>query len=307
MNKPSRAFTLIELLVVIAIIAILAAILFPVFAQAKVAAKKASIISNAKQMGLAQLMYAADADDTFSPAVGFQANWSLPAHNVLTLPYVKNVGIYMDPFTPAKLDSNPFVLNSQWGMTTRRTASSWCPASATDLSGCAFGRYNAKTRAEITSGAHWGRDGVGGVYKEPGTWIWASYGYKDSFPSHTQTSIGRVAETILIAQAYHHDFMWHMDWNPDEAFRYWADGVFNLMGDQNMNCGPAGRVGETGRKAGVYPITASTSLAEWPQGTNVAVYADGHAKAEKWLALHSRSIEISPGVRYLAYAASEAQ
>lgn len=58
-----RAFTLIELLVVIAIIAILAAILFPVFAQAKVAAKKATAISNQKQIGLAFMMYAGDNDD----------------------------------------------------------------------------------------------------------------------------------------------------------------------------------------------------------------------------------------------------
>jgi prepilin-type N-terminal cleavage/methylation domain-containing protein len=60
-----KAFTLIELLVVIAIIAILAAILFPVFAQAKLAAKKTSGISNIKQMGTAMNIYLADADDLF--------------------------------------------------------------------------------------------------------------------------------------------------------------------------------------------------------------------------------------------------
>ena len=59
----SKAFTLIELLVVIAIIAILAAILFPVFAQAKLAAKKTSDLSNLKQNMLAVLMYSNDADD----------------------------------------------------------------------------------------------------------------------------------------------------------------------------------------------------------------------------------------------------
>lgn len=62
-NSIQRAFTLIELLVVIAIIAILAAILFPVFAQAKSAAKKAVCLSNIKQAALASVMYAGDFDD----------------------------------------------------------------------------------------------------------------------------------------------------------------------------------------------------------------------------------------------------
>jgi prepilin-type N-terminal cleavage/methylation domain-containing protein len=62
-----KAFTLIELLVVIAIIAILAAILFPVFAQAKAAAKKTAAISNAKQIGLGEIMYRNDVDDVFVP------------------------------------------------------------------------------------------------------------------------------------------------------------------------------------------------------------------------------------------------
>jgi len=59
------AFTLIELLVVIAIIAILAAILFPVFAQAKAAAKKIACLSNGRQIGMALLMYMSDWDDTY--------------------------------------------------------------------------------------------------------------------------------------------------------------------------------------------------------------------------------------------------
>lgn len=68
--KRLRAFTLIELLVVIAIIAILAAILFPVFAQARVAAKKASGISASKQLGLAFAMYANDNEDRMPLAQG---------------------------------------------------------------------------------------------------------------------------------------------------------------------------------------------------------------------------------------------
>ena len=73
MKLSKKAFTLIELLVVIAIIAILAAILFPVFAQAKVAAKKTQSLSNVKQMGTSVMIYTTDYDDNFPRAFGF---WS---------------------------------------------------------------------------------------------------------------------------------------------------------------------------------------------------------------------------------------
>src|SRR3989440_9391240 len=63
--RKTSGFTLIELLVVIAIIAILAAILFPVFAQAREAARKATCLSNEKQLSLGWLMYAQDYDETF--------------------------------------------------------------------------------------------------------------------------------------------------------------------------------------------------------------------------------------------------
>ena len=73
-----NAFTLIELLVVIAIIAILAAILFPVFAQAKEAAKKTVDLSNQKQHATATAMYAADSDDLYFPQSGRDCSSSAP-------------------------------------------------------------------------------------------------------------------------------------------------------------------------------------------------------------------------------------
>lgn len=85
-KKFRRGFTLIELLVVIAIIAILAAILFPVFAQAKVAAKKTTMISNQKQVALAFMMYSADSDDVLPFLTwydSFRNDGTLPGETVL--------------------------------------------------------------------------------------------------------------------------------------------------------------------------------------------------------------------------------
>lgn len=99
--KRNHAFTLIELLVVIAIIAILAAILFPVFAQAKLAAKKASALSSVKQLGTSVMMYMSDYDDVFPQGSG--ACWWTPIDGGWvydTQPYVKNLDILRDPVDP---------------------------------------------------------------------------------------------------------------------------------------------------------------------------------------------------------------
>src|SRR3979490_783910 len=80
-----QAFTLIELLVVIAIIAILAAILFPVFAQAREKARAISCLSNMKQIGLAIGMYTQDYDEMLPLAYSLQGGW----YNVVN-PYIKN-------------------------------------------------------------------------------------------------------------------------------------------------------------------------------------------------------------------------
>jgi prepilin-type N-terminal cleavage/methylation domain-containing protein len=93
--RQARAFTLIELLVVIAIIAILAAILFPVFAQAKAQAKNTSALSNTKQLGLGSIMYSTDFDDTTILYQQYGNAWT--AWGVLMQPYLKNTSICFDP------------------------------------------------------------------------------------------------------------------------------------------------------------------------------------------------------------------
>jgi len=111
MRNRKGAFTLIELLVVIAIIAILAAILFPVFAQAKAAAKNSVSISNMKQLALGMVMYAADVDDTNVKAVrqdilynadgSFNKVTNEVSWKLMLVPYVKNTDLYRDPSNTA--------------------------------------------------------------------------------------------------------------------------------------------------------------------------------------------------------------
>ncbi len=108
MTRKRSGFTLIELLVVIAIIAILAAILFPVFAQARAKARQASCISNFKQMGSAVMQYTQDYDETF-PLTQLMINPTyLPPDSVIQLlvqPYVKNDQILACPGDPANRQS----------------------------------------------------------------------------------------------------------------------------------------------------------------------------------------------------------
>jgi len=112
MKQRKSAFTLIELLVVIAIIAILAAILFPVFAQAREKARAISCVSNLKQLGLAAMMYVQDYDETYpgvwqwspegiyahSPYL-FPPGWTLQQANqgCQVCPYIKNTDIFKCP------------------------------------------------------------------------------------------------------------------------------------------------------------------------------------------------------------------
>jgi len=96
--KQLKGFTLVELLVVIAIISVLAAILFPVFAQAKLAAKGTVCLSNLKQLGLAESLYLQDWDDQFQPAYRSTINDDGdPTGGQFTKPYLKSAQVMFCP------------------------------------------------------------------------------------------------------------------------------------------------------------------------------------------------------------------
>ena len=107
MKRSRSGFTLIELLVVIAIIAILAAILFPVFAQAREKARGISCLSNMKQVGMATALYVQDYDETFPMNFYMGSNGPAPCVFVVwvaLVPYIKNVQVYQCPSNPTALD-----------------------------------------------------------------------------------------------------------------------------------------------------------------------------------------------------------
>lgn len=148
----NRGFTLIELLVVIAIIAILAAILFPVFSQAKEAAKKTTCLSNMKQIGTALILYENDNDDGSPNAVwgpwgaGVTGGWmyfdTFPATDLTRpgsyvpekgslYPYVKSSAVYVCPSdSVAKISRDSYSINAcimstkQYGFSTGISLSS---------------------------------------------------------------------------------------------------------------------------------------------------------------------------------------
>lgn len=166
------AFTLIELLVVIAIIAILAAILFPVFAQAKAAAKKTSALSNMKQLGTAVHIYTSDNDDAFPSVYDGGDQFNRGGDPICTMyPYVKNMQIWSghrQNFDPAAYSSDPTKgcqrgnndVGYNWGWEIRAAEGMINEERCTDggpVVGCGgrgFRRYNAgKSETQIANPA----------------------------------------------------------------------------------------------------------------------------------------------------------
>jgi prepilin-type N-terminal cleavage/methylation domain-containing protein/prepilin-type processing-associated H-X9-DG protein len=109
--RNRKGFTLIELLVVIAIIAILAAILFPVFAQAREKARATSCLSNLKQSGLATLMYVQDYDETYPLSIYLAQDTATGGGGLCTMTFYQMITPYQKNAEIMKCPSNPFALD----------------------------------------------------------------------------------------------------------------------------------------------------------------------------------------------------
>lgn len=168
-RTKKSGFTLIELLVVIAIIAILAAILFPVFAQAREKARNSACMSNQKQIGNAMLQYAGDWDEGY-PTYNSPGLWVTPLKGILKLAKNKSEtgsNVFKCPSTSEK-DGGGFATNVnemwQWG----------------------DGTANGSVTASYTHNG-WMYDCTTGDVKSPAQTVFDSDGiWIDAWPTHTQ-------------------------------------------------------------------------------------------------------------------------
>ena len=297
MNAHRRnAFTLIELLVVIAIIAILAAILFPVFAQAKRAAKGTVAIADAKQMCLGQLMYTNDVDDSFSPTAEYQGGWSVAPWSYLQQPYMKSWGVLLDPTGPTA-DQNTsdgssqddWTIYGEWGMPPQQSATTGA------FSSYQFG--TSSTGKAMTGGQTWVYDGIGGAGIDPKAATWSQAGYKPlGSPSLTTTSVANPADQVMLAQSGTWDFMWQQD-NADSFDLYYSGCGSNLYGCKLVTTAPVARQRDNdGPTVGFYPWPGGKPTQE-PTGLTVWAGTDGHVKATPWRQLMGTTIPINGGTQ----------
>jgi len=257
-----RAFTLIELLVVIAIIAILAAILFPVFAQAKAAAKKTQALSNAKQTSMGILMYMNDSDDVFP--VGSGCAWFYPWDGGWawdTQPYIKSLPILRDPSDP---------LSKAWYQT-------WFDKNATvNISFASNG-----LQAWDGAAAKWNLFGVMGMNQGPQT-ITPRCTAGNQWMGNMITNSGAVtqsADTILLAGRYNGDNMFGQG-DMLSGVNWWDYSGPGMLPDGSLDGTQPYKTGDAkGNQTVINKDQRFGAIAAVYANNGIFTFTDGHAKA----------------------------
>jgi prepilin-type N-terminal cleavage/methylation domain-containing protein/prepilin-type processing-associated H-X9-DG protein len=252
-----RGFTLIELLVVIAIIAILAAILFPVFAQAREQARSTSCLSNNKQIGLATKMYAQDYDENF-PMGTYDGprNWE--------------VNLDVDPYGGQLLDC---YVNAQ-GQGPQKWTGFNPGDGGPNYVGCAYGGEFYRTLMQVQ---------LGPQIKSVNIWFCPS----DSFRTASKENIGRGLQSYQwfpnwiyngccgIDSRYGEGFINLQNQPPSEKVDRTADRI--LFAERGM----FGWDGDDARNDACQIDNGRRTIRNHSRGYN-AVYFDGHAKMVTW-------------------------
>lgn len=185
--KPG--FTLIELLVVMAIIALLAGMLFPVFALAREKARQTSCLSNLRQLGSAMLMYAQDHDELFPPVAAWSPQQPQTFYQISWMaslePYVKSRGVYVCPssgHTSLNAPRDTDLIQNYGLAPTARV----------------FGVMSLTLNIRPFGRALW--EGIGG-FSGP-----RMGGYLEDAPSYSQFQIARPADTVLLCDQFTFDW-----------------------------------------------------------------------------------------------------
>jgi prepilin-type N-terminal cleavage/methylation domain-containing protein len=296
-----KGFTLIELLVVIAIIAILAAILFPVFAQAKEAAKKTASLSNLKQTATAHIMYGGDNDDYFALAYhnGGPAGFEGQAWMNSIQPYTKNFDIFTSPGANIKNSNSWSYYYQQLGVIPRAVYVN----GRTDMTKDYYIGHPTGIRATAVSMNNVAYDGIFGWGINgnlPAFWGNVTHnqaGVVSGTPSYAQTQVAEPSEMVLVWEANLFE----------SAFTQFTGGTVGLcVGSYpdwaipDLLIAGAAPVWNGGEKncAG---MAGSPSVApdyggrmKYKNGSVVICFTDGHAKALATPKAYENSASVCP-------------
>ncbi|HWD37387.1 MAG TPA: prepilin-type N-terminal cleavage/methylation domain-containing protein [Fimbriimonas sp.] len=260
-----KGFTLIELLVVIAIIAILAAILFPVFSQAKLAAKKATAISNVRQLVTAAVMYSGDSDDAapldFVGTLDFPYTWQ-----DLVQPYTHNYDIFFDPVSPYQNHDHVNAVEYWMSYGVLPEATAVADGSYPYFLTAQRPWFNTYAPANVMY------DGIAGDGVEDSAWNGGNFNMAPGgVASKTFTSVARPAEYIYMFTSNNFDGF-HGLYGMQTGFGFcgsWNGYDNSFFGFQPRHSG------------GTNVCDPNTRQTDYGAGMAVVAFSDSHAKAMK--------------------------